>query len=163
VSAASKELTRQIQVRIQIGVTTQAQTAQAAAAQNAAQLDSAVKEMRKALGSAAELKTVGYSVHADYRYPQGGGQPGQFGPTSGTVAWASVNGPQFWINPFFVNPGDYLENFALIAHETLHNLGLIDPTIQTRLGIAVTTVTQNISDKLQQDCFPGNSGPSPIP
>jgi hypothetical protein len=75
---ASSEATVRVppdQVRIQIGVTTQAQTAQAAAAQNAAQLDSAIKEMRKALGSAAELKTVGYSVHADYRYPQGGGQP----------------------------------------------------------------------------------------
>jgi RHS repeat-associated protein len=77
----------------------------------------------------------------------------QFGVDSGNVAIASVNSNQVWINPTLVNPGDVLAGSSLIAHETLHNLGLTDPTIQTRLGIPVTSLTVNISDKLGQDCF----------
>jgi hypothetical protein len=73
----------------------------------------------------------------------------------GTVAWASVNGPQVWINPFRANPGDSQADSALVAHETLHNLGLTDTVIQQDLGIAVTPITLNISNKLQHDCFPG--------
>src|ERR1700694_4312502 len=60
---------------LDIGVVTQAQTAQTASAQNATHLDAAIREIRTAMGAAAELKTIGYSVHPEYRYPQGGGQP----------------------------------------------------------------------------------------
>jgi RHS repeat-associated protein len=74
------------------------------------------------------------------------------------VAMASVNGPQVWINPLLVNPGNAPANSGLIAHETLHNLGLLDPTIQQDLGIPVTNNTVNISNRLQQDCFPGPPG-----
>src|SRR5579863_3429245 len=63
------------QATVNIGVVTQGQTAQAAAAQNAKQLDAVVNEIRKAFGSAAELKTIGYSVNPNYRYPKQGGQP----------------------------------------------------------------------------------------
>jgi hypothetical protein len=63
-----------------------------------------------------------------------------------------------WINPFRVNPGDSQADSALVAHETLHNLGLTDTVIQQDLGIAVTPITLNISNKLQHDCFPGGSG-----
>ena len=79
---------------------------------------------------------------------------------------ASVNGPQVWISPFLVNPGNTQADSALIAHGTLHNLGLIDSTIQQDLGLPVTNNTVNIANKLQQDCFPGPPGnimPSPGP
>jgi hypothetical protein len=81
-----------------------------------------------------------------------------FSAGSGQVAMASVNGPQVWINPFLVNPGDTQADAALIGHETLHNLGLTDATIQHDLGLPVTNNTVNISNKLQQDCFPGPPG-----
>ena len=74
------------------------------------------------------------------------------------VAMASVNGPQVWISPFLVNPGNTQADSALIAHGTLHNLGLIDSTIQQDLGLPVTNNTVNISNKLQADCFPGPPG-----
>jgi hypothetical protein len=81
-----------------------------------------------------------------------------FATDPGTVAWSSVNGPQVWINPLLVNPGDAQQDLALIAHETLINLGLQDPTIQQDLGIAVTPYSVNINQKLQNDCFPGPPG-----
>jgi len=60
---------------LNIGVTTEAQTAQAAATDNARQLDAVVNAIRDGLGGAAELKTSGYAVNPDYRYPQPGGPP----------------------------------------------------------------------------------------
>ena len=63
------------QATIHIGVITQAQTAQAAAAQNAQKLDAVLQELRKALGSQAEIKTISYSLNPNYVYPREGGQP----------------------------------------------------------------------------------------
>ena len=57
--------------KINIGVTTQAPAAQAAAAQNAKELDAIIRQIRSTLGSAVELKTIGYSVNQDFRYKQG--------------------------------------------------------------------------------------------
>src|ERR1035441_1263249 len=54
------------QAMIDIGVITQATTAQAAAAQNAAQLQSALDQLRSLLGKGADLKTVGYSLNPNY-------------------------------------------------------------------------------------------------
>jgi hypothetical protein len=82
-----------------------------------------------------------------------------FVPKSGNVAVASLNGNEVYISPYLVNPGDFTVDSALIAHEVLHNLGMDDPTIQTKLGIDVTPISSNIGDKLQTDCF-GPSGPS---
>jgi uncharacterized protein len=59
------------QAQIDIGVVTQSKTAQAAASQNAQQLDQVIAELRKALGQAAEIKTVGYSISPEYRYDSG--------------------------------------------------------------------------------------------
>jgi uncharacterized protein YggE len=78
---------------LDIGVATQAQTAQEAAAQNARQLDTAMQEIRKALGPAAELKTVGYSVQPEYRYPQGGGQPKITGYSAHNTLRVTLNDP----------------------------------------------------------------------
>jgi len=70
-------------VTIDIGVTTQASTAQAASAQNAKRLEAVMGQIRQAFGSAAEIKTAGYSVNPDYHYPPQGGQP--------TIAGYSAN------------------------------------------------------------------------
>lgn len=63
------------QARIDIGVVTQAQTAQAAAGQNANATDAVVRQLKQAIGTAGSIRTVNYSLHPDYRYPQGGGKP----------------------------------------------------------------------------------------
>lgn len=67
VNAAPDEAT------IDIGVMTQASTAQAAAAQNATQLQVAIDQLKSLLGKAAELKTVGYSLSPNYGTPKNGG------------------------------------------------------------------------------------------
>lgn len=61
--------------RIHIGVVTQAPNAQAAAAENAKQLEAVLAALRKVLGPQASLRTIGYSVNPDMRYPREGGAP----------------------------------------------------------------------------------------
>ena len=79
------------QARIDIGVTTQAQTAQAAAADNAQRLETALAELRRALGAGAEIKTAGYSLNPDYRYPKEGGRPTITGYTATNVVRVTLN------------------------------------------------------------------------
>lgn len=83
--------TKPDQARIDIGVTTQGPTAQAAAAQNARQLDAVVNEIKKAFSNAAELKTIGYSVNPDYRYPKQGGEPTIAGYTANNILQIKMN------------------------------------------------------------------------
>ncbi len=52
---------------INIGVVTQAATAQEAAAGNAKQLAQVLAELKQALPSSAEIRTLGYSLNPDYR------------------------------------------------------------------------------------------------
>src|SRR5579863_10483532 len=68
--------------------------------------------------------------------------------------WSSANGQPVWIGPLYIHPADILGNFTLITHEILHNLRLVDPTIQTKHGIPVTPITKNIPDKLHRTAFP---------
>jgi uncharacterized protein YggE len=63
------------QAQIDIGVTTEAPTAQAAAQQNAKQLSDVLAELKKMLPPAATVETVSYSVNPNYRYPRDGGKP----------------------------------------------------------------------------------------
>ena len=56
------------EVRIEIGVITQAETAEMAANANATQTNAMVKELKNLLGSAAELRTFNYSIGPQYRY-----------------------------------------------------------------------------------------------
>ena len=63
------------QVRIDIGVVTQAKTAQAAGAANATQFTEVVNALKKIAGAGAEIQTVSYSVQPNYRYPKEGGTP----------------------------------------------------------------------------------------
>jgi uncharacterized protein YggE len=63
------------QVRIDIGVVSQAQTAQAASAANAKQLTEVLAELKKTAGGAADIRTLSYSVHPIHKYPREGGSP----------------------------------------------------------------------------------------
>ena len=59
------------QAKLDVGVVTQAVTAQDAAAQNASQVAAVLAQLQTVLGSGADIKTIGYSLNATYRYPQG--------------------------------------------------------------------------------------------
>jgi uncharacterized protein YggE len=63
------------QAKIDIGVVSQAPTAQAAAAQNASEAKSVIDKLRSLLGSAGQIRTISYSVAPDYQYPKPGGKP----------------------------------------------------------------------------------------
>ncbi len=60
---------------IQVGVVTQAETAQAASQENARRIDGVITDLRRVLGSTAEIKTVGYTLSPVYRYPKDGSKP----------------------------------------------------------------------------------------
>lgn len=59
-------------VYIDIGVTTQARTSEAAASRTAASLTAVLAAIRQAAGPAAQLTTTEYSINPDYRYPPHG-------------------------------------------------------------------------------------------
>jgi uncharacterized protein YggE len=61
--------------RIDIGVTTQAQTSQAAADQNARKLSAVLARLRSVLGQNADIRTISYTLTPVYRYPREGGEP----------------------------------------------------------------------------------------
>ncbi len=77
--------------RIHIGVVTQAATAQAAAADNARQLDTVLASLRRVMGPGAALRTVGYSVSPKMRYPREGGAPTITGYTATNTIEATVD------------------------------------------------------------------------
>ena len=60
------------QAQIDIGVVTQARTAPEASKENAERLARVLAEVKKQLGKSDEVKTSGYSLTPNYRYPQGG-------------------------------------------------------------------------------------------
>ncbi len=55
--------------RVEIGVVTQASTADAAAAENARKLDAVLRELRSLKLPGAEIRTISYTVNPQYRYP----------------------------------------------------------------------------------------------
>jgi len=79
------------QALINVGVVTQAQTGQAAATQNAQRLDAVLAELRKAVGTSGEVKTLSYSLSPIYRYPKDGGQPDITGYTASNILQVKVN------------------------------------------------------------------------
>ncbi len=79
------------QAQIEIAVVTQARTAQAAAADNARRLNTVLADLRNGLSSSAEIKTTGYSVNPDYRYPKEGGSPTITGYTATNIIQVNVN------------------------------------------------------------------------
>ena len=66
---------------IDIGVVTQAKTAEAASEANARQADAIVKALKAIVASAGNIRTVNYSVNPNYEYPKGGGTPSITGYT----------------------------------------------------------------------------------
>jgi uncharacterized protein YggE len=60
------------QAEIDIGVVTQAKTAPDASKENAERLARVLAEVKKELGKGDEVKTTGYTLAPNYRYPQGG-------------------------------------------------------------------------------------------
>jgi uncharacterized protein len=60
------------QAQIDIGVLTQARTAPDAAKENAEKLGRVLAQIKKLLGKGDEVKTSGYALNPNYRYPQGG-------------------------------------------------------------------------------------------
>jgi uncharacterized protein YggE len=60
------------QAHIDIGVVTQARSAPDASRENAERLSRVLAEVKKLLGKGDEVKTSGYSLTPNYRYPQGG-------------------------------------------------------------------------------------------
>lgn len=60
------------QAQIDIGVTTQARTAPDASRENAERLARVLAEVKKLLAKGDEVKTSGYALNPQYRYPQGG-------------------------------------------------------------------------------------------
>jgi uncharacterized protein YggE len=91
VSGEATVMAQPDQARIDIGVTTQAQTAQAAAANNAQRTETVLSELRRALGAGAEIKTAGYSLNPDYSYPKEGGRPTIIGYTATNVVRVTLN------------------------------------------------------------------------
>jgi len=61
--------------RIDIGVVTQAPGADAAASQNAAQLQAVLAKLHATLGQKADIRTISYSLNPVYQYPKNGGKP----------------------------------------------------------------------------------------
>jgi len=59
------------QAQIDIGVTTQARNAPDASRENAERLARVLAEVKKLLGKGDEVKTSGYALNPQYRYPQG--------------------------------------------------------------------------------------------
>lgn len=79
------------QARVQLGVVTQAQTAQAAGSQNATQTSAVLAELRKTMGTGAEIKTVNYSVYPNYTQPKEGRTAVISGYTASNIVEVTLN------------------------------------------------------------------------
>jgi len=78
------------QAEIDVGVVTQSRTAIEAANENAAKLSQVIAEMKKLVGAQGEIKTAGYSLTPNYRYPKEGGKPEIVGYTASNIVRAKV-------------------------------------------------------------------------
>jgi uncharacterized protein len=78
------------QAEIDIGVVTQSRTAIEAANENAAKLSQVLTELKKLAGAQGEIKTAGYSLIPNYRYPKEGGKPEIVGYTASNIVRAKV-------------------------------------------------------------------------
>ena len=70
---------------IDVGVVSQAQKAEVAANENAKQLTTVLGDLKRVLGPRAEIETISYSLHPNYRYPKEGGTPEVVGYTANNV------------------------------------------------------------------------------
>jgi len=75
---------------VDLGVSTQATTAQDASTQNAMQVSSVLSAIQTVLGAAANIKTISYSLSPVYNYPPGGGNPTLIGYTATNIVEATL-------------------------------------------------------------------------
>src|SRR5215467_15809384 len=71
--------------QVDIGVITQADTADGASNDNRRKADAVLAQLRSALGTGADIKTASFSISPNYRYPREGGQPTITGYTATNV------------------------------------------------------------------------------
>ncbi len=91
VSGEAVVMAKPDRVEIQLGVVTQAQTADAAASQNATRVDTVLKALKPAVGAGGEVRTVSYSVQPNYNYPREGGKPTITGYTANNIVQIVTN------------------------------------------------------------------------
>jgi uncharacterized protein YggE len=91
VTGDARVTTKPDRVQIDIGVTTRALQAQAAAADNARQTDTVLAALRKAAGSAAVLKTISYSLTPTYKYHPNGEEPTPTGYSAANVVQVTLD------------------------------------------------------------------------
>src|SRR5262245_23200216 len=75
VSGEAMVSARPDRAQVDIGVITQAETADAASTDNRRRADAVFAQLRGTLGAGADIKTVSFSISPNYRYPKEGGQP----------------------------------------------------------------------------------------
>ncbi len=80
------------QVRVDIGVVTQAQTAAAAAGQNAKQTADVIATLKKVLGGEAGIQTSGYSIQPNYRHSRDGSPPSIVGYIASNMVQVKSSG-----------------------------------------------------------------------
>jgi hypothetical protein len=71
-------------------------------------------------------------------------------------AVAQLGGNSVYFNPSWLVKNSPFYDAGLLAHEALHNLGLLDPQVMIALGLTSAQCgsgTDCISIKLQNDCF----------
>jgi hypothetical protein len=74
--------------------------------------------------------------------------------SSGTAAVSQAPGNNIYISSGWVNGMTANQQEALLLHELLHNItGKTDDVLQGALGLSVGAPSQNIADKLGQDCL----------
>jgi uncharacterized protein len=76
---------------VAVGVMTEAPTAEAAAAQNAKRTDAVVARLKQLLGPQAQLRTIGYNLSENRRYPRDGGTPTVVGYIANNTVEATID------------------------------------------------------------------------
>jgi uncharacterized protein len=90
VTGDAKVTVKPDRVQIDLGVTNHAHDSQSAAADNARQVQAVLDAVKKAVGNAAVLKTVSYSLNPNYDY-HGGGEPTVTGYTAANVVQVTLD------------------------------------------------------------------------
>jgi uncharacterized protein len=76
---------------VAVGVMTEAATAEAAAAQNAKRTDAVVARLKQLLGPQAQLRTIGYNLSENRRFPRDGGTPTVVGYIANNTVEATID------------------------------------------------------------------------
>jgi len=125
---------------------------------SAADIATALREMRILSGVGSDVLVR--DVYPPGTLPQGWSDKrvgDLFGPRGRIRALAEFEGNRVWVNPrrggAGIDVNDDEANGALLMHEALHNLGLVDEWIQGALGLEPGAPSENISEKLAEDCL----------